>query len=317
MIYDFPSTEISRRIAEKYGYDEFIIRRWLKFFGREAIKIVEAFEEGLPRYIRVNTLKIDENSLIERLEKRGFKLLETEVSYCYEVVDEPYSIGATPEFLMGYYYLMDKSSCIPPLALDPKPGEIILDLAASPGGKTTFISMLMQNRGVVLAVEPQKDRLQPLIDNIHRMGAMNVAVLNIDGRDFPRFGIKVDKVLLDAPCTGEGIIYKDPSRKTDRGAADIRFCSALQRQLILAAFDSLKQGGILVYSTCSLTPEENELVVDYLLQMRRAEVVDMNFGCEALKLPELKFPEEVVKARRFYPHKHKCAGFFVAKIRKI
>ncbi len=318
MIYDFPSTELSRRIAKKYGYDEFIIRRWMNFFGvRDTLEIVKAFERGIPKYIRVNTIKIDEKKLVEKLRRRGFVIEKTEVPYCYEIVEEPYSVGATPEFLMGYYYVMDKSSCIPPLALNPKPNEIVVDLASSPGGKTTFISMLMKNRGVVLAIEPQKERIQPLIDNIHRMGAINVVILNIDGRYFPKLGIKADKVLLDAPCSGEGIIYKDPSRKTDRGAKDIEFCSNLQKQLILSAFDSLKSGGILVYSTCSLTPEENELVIEYLLERRECELLEIEWGDKALTLPELKFKDEIKKARRFYPHKHRCAGFFVAKIRKV
>ncbi|MEM0504003.1 MAG: NOL1/NOP2/sun family putative RNA methylase [Archaeoglobaceae archaeon] len=313
MVLDFPSTQLSREIARKYGYDEFIIRRWLHFFGEETIEIVKAFEKGLPKFIRVNTIKIEEKELLQRLEDRGFKLCKTEVLFCYEVVKEKYSIGATPEYLMGYYYVMDKSSCVPPLALDPKPGEVVADFCASPGGKTTFMAMLMKNRGKIFAIEPQKERLQALIDNVNRMGAMNVAILNMDARDFPKLGIKVDKVLLDAPCTGEGIIFKDKTRKTDRGKEDIKFCSNLQKELILSAYDSLKANGILVYSTCSMTPEENELVIDYLLSKRDAELLDVDFGERALQITE----RDLSKAKRFYPHKHHCAGFFVAKIRKL
>ncbi len=312
-VLDFPSDQRSKEIARKYGYDEFIIRRWLRFFGEDALKLVEAFERGIPKYIRVNTLKISESELLKRLESRGFRLERTEVPYCYEVVEERYSMGATPEYLMGYYYIMDKSSCVPPLVLQPKPEEIVVDLSASPGGKTTFLAMLMQNRGVILAVEPQKERLQALIDNVNRMGAMNVAILNIDGRDFPKLGIKADKVLLDAPCSGEGIIFKDESRKRDRGMEDIAFCSSLQRELILSAFDSLKPGGILVYSTCSLAPEENELVIEYLLDKREAELLEVEYGEKALNLTK----RDLSKAKRFYPHVHKCAGFFVAKIIKL
>lgn len=313
MILDYPSTQDSQEIARKYGYDEFIIRRWLHFFGKETLEIIEAFEKGLPKFIRVNTIKIKEDELLRRLEERGFKLRKTEVRFCYEVVKEKYSIGATPEYLMGYYYVMDKSSCVPPLVLDPKPGEVVADFCASPGGKTTFMAMLMENRGNILAIEPQKERLQALIDNINRMGAMNVAILNMDARDFPKLGIKVDKVLVDAPCTGEGIIFKDKTRKTDRGKEDILFCSKLQKELITSAYNSLKKEGILVYSTCSMTPEENEFIVDYLLSNRNAELLNIEFGEAALKVTE----RDLSKAKRFYPHKHKCAGFFVAKIKKI
>ncbi|HDN73430.1 MAG TPA: NOL1/NOP2/sun family putative RNA methylase [Archaeoglobus sp.] len=317
MIYDFPSTKFSIKLAKKYGYDEFIVRRWLNFFKDDAIKIIEKFERGIPRYLRINTIKISEDLLVHRLEKRGFKLEKTEVEYCYKILREPYSAGATPEFLLGYYYLMDKSSCIPPLVLDPKPGEIVVDLAASPGGKTTFISMLMENKGVVVAVEPQVDRINALIDNIHRMGVINVVVMKMDGRDLPKINIKPDKILLDAPCTGEGIIHKDPSRKTDRGSSDIEFCAKLQKQLIISAFDSLKSGGELVYCTCSMTPEENELVVDYLIQNRDCKLLDIKFGVEPLILPELQNPKEVKKARRIFPHIHESSGFFIAKIKKI
>ncbi|MFN3384570.1 MAG: NOL1/NOP2/sun family putative RNA methylase [Archaeoglobaceae archaeon] len=313
MILDYPSTQLSKEIARKYGYDEFIIRRWLRFFGEETIEIVKAFEKGLPKYIRVNTIKIEEGELLQRLTERDFELRKTEVRFCYEVLKEKYSIGATPEYLMGYYYVMDKSSCVPPLALDPKPGEVVADFGASPGGKTTFMAMLMENRGIIFAIEPQKERLQALIDNVNRMGAMNVAILNMDAREFPKLGIKVDKVLLDAPCTGEGIIFKDETRKTDRGKEDIIFCSRLQKELILSAYDSLKPNGILVYSTCSMTPEENEFVIDYLLSKRDAELLDVEFGEKALQITE----RDLSKAKRFYPHKHRCAGFFVAKLRKI
>jgi NOL1/NOP2/sun family putative RNA methylase len=321
-VYDLPSTELSKKLAEKYGYNEFIVRRWLAFFGEECEEIMRAFEEEIPRYIRVNTLKIEEERLIRKMEKRGFLLKKTEIKYCYEVVKEPYSIGATPEYLMGYYYIMDKSSCVPPLVLDPQPGEIIADLAASPGGKTTFISQLMGNSGVVFAVEPQTERIQPLIDNVNRMGAMNVLVVKMDARDFARKlieeGVEVDRVLLDAPCTGEGIIHKDKTRKTSRGASDIKFCSSLQRELILAGFDILKEDGKLVYSTCSLTPEENEYVIDFLLDHRDCSVenIELEIGSPSLLLPDLKHAEEIRKTKRLYPHRHRTSGFFVAKIRK-
>ena len=321
-IIDFPSTKKSKELAEKYGYDEFIVRRWLNFFGDEAIKLIEAIEKGLPKYIRVNTIKIDEDRVLEKLNKRGFVLSKTEVPFCYRVEDEPYSIGATPEYLMGYYYVMDKSSCIPPLALNPERKDVVVDFTASPGGKTTFISQLMGNEGIIIAIEANKERIQPLIDNIHRMGCLNIAVLNMNAVKFNQLNIKADKILLDAPCTGEGIIHKDKSRKVSRGKEDIEFCHTLQFDLIKSAFESLKENGILVYSTCSLTPEENEMVIDALLEKYSGKMVleKIEWGDEAFaSIPntKIKFNKELKKARRFYPHKHETSGFFVAKIRKL
>ncbi len=316
MILDFPSTDFSRRLAKKFGYDEFIVRRWCAIFGeKETEKLILAME-NVPKYIRVNTIKISQDELISRLEERGFLLSKTEVPYCYEIKKEPYSIGATPEYLMGYYYIMDKSSCIPPLALEPK-NEIIADLTASPGGKTTMISMLMENRGCVIAVEANKERIQPLIDNIHRMLALNVVVLEMDATKFPKIGIKPDKILLDAPCSGEGIIHKDKTRKVSRGERDILFCSTLQKKLLEAAIISVKEGGVVVYSTCSLTPEENEFVIDEICKKYDLKLENINYGDPALtKVGDIKFDKQIKKARRFYPHRHRCSGFFVAKLIK-
>jgi 16S rRNA C967 or C1407 C5-methylase (RsmB/RsmF family) len=163
MLIDYPSTQESRELARRYGYNEFIVRRWINFFGfDETVRIIEAMERGIPKHIRVNTIKIDEKELVERLEERGFKIEKTEIPFCYKVIEEPYSIGATPEYLMGYYYVMEKSSCIPPLALDPKRDDIVVDFASAPGGKTTFLAQLMGNKGVLLAIEANKERIQAL-----------------------------------------------------------------------------------------------------------------------------------------------------------
>ena len=317
MIIDYPSTKISRKIAKKFGYHEFIIRRWINFFD-DYLELIKAMEKGIPKYIRVNTLRIKEKNLIERLKDKGFELESTEIPFCYKVLREPFSIGATPEYLMGYYYVMEKNSCIPPLALDPKPGEIVADFAASPGGKTTFISQLMQNKGVVLAIEISEERIQALIDNIHRLGCMNIAVINMDASEFWKTGVKVDKILLDAPCSGEGVIHKDPSRKTRSGKRDIEICAEMQRKLIKSAIKSLKVGGVLVYSTCSLTPEENEFIINEVLECYPLEIEEIEWGENAFtEIPKknIKFKSELRKAKRFYPHKHETSGFFVAKLK--
>lgn len=314
-VFDFPSSNFSKKLAEKYGYDEFIIRRWERIFGREETEKLVVAMENVPKYIRVNTIKADEDKTISQLEERGFLLEKTEVEFCYEVKKEPYSTGATPEYLMGYYYIMDKSSCIPPLALEPEESDFIVDFASSPGGKTTMMAQLMKNRGKILAIEGNRERIQPLIDNIHRMGVLNTAVLHMNSAEFYKLGIKADKILLDAPCTGEGIIHKDPSRKKSRGKDDIVFCSSLQTKMLESAIKSVKKGGIIVYSTCSLTPEENELVIQRMLENYNIHLEEISYGEPALtKIGDLRLDMEIKKARRFYPHKNRCSGFFAAKI---
>lgn len=317
-VIDFPSTPVSREISRKYEYSEFIIRRWLNLFD-DVTGLIEAVERGIPRYIRVNTLKIDESELIERLRSRDFEVKKTEVPFCYEVVKEPYSIGATPEYLMGYYYVMDKSSFIPVLALNPACDDVVADFASSPGGKTTFIAQLMENRGVILAIESNYSRALSLIHNIHRMGVVNTAVIRMNAADFPELDIKVDRILLDAPCSCEGVMHRDTSRKSNLSSEDIRTCSAIQRNLLKAAMKCLRKGGVLVYSTCSMTPEENEMVIQEVLDSYSIRLEEIEWGDEAFtEIPntDIKFSKEMRKARRFYPHKHKTSGFFVAKILK-
>jgi NOL1/NOP2/sun family putative RNA methylase len=318
-VLDFPSSSLSLKLSEEYGYDEFIVRRWINLFGERETEELMSAMENVPKYIRINTLKMDESLVIERLKERGFNLECTDVDYCYKITDEPYSIGAVPEYLMGYYYIMDKSSCVPPLALSPTTHDFIVDMASSPGGKTTFIAQLMENKGVILAIEAQRERIPPLIDNIHRMGVKNTAVIKMDARNLHKTEIKPDKILLDAPCTGEGIIHKDATRKKSRGKRDILFCSNLQYHLLISAIRCLREDGVLVYSTCSLTPEENEIVVskvfDYFEGKIDLKTEKIPYGDKPLMLRGVR--DELRKARRLYPHKHECSGFFVVKIRKI
>lgn len=293
------------------------MRRWINFFGYdETVELIKAMEKGIPKHIRINTIKIDELELIERLRDRGFILKKTEIPFCYKVLNEPYSIGATPEYLMGYYYVMEKSSCIPPLILNPKLDELVVDFASSPGGKTTFIAQLMKNRGVILALEAKRERIQPLIDNIHRMGVLNTAVIQMNSVKFCNLNLKVDKILLDAPCSGEGVIHKDRDRKKFDGKRDIEFCSRIQRDLISSALKSLKPGGVLVYSTCTFAPEENEFVIQFALERFDVKVERVKWGEKALA-KKFDLDKEIERCRRFYPHKHETSGFFVAKLVKL
>jgi|Deesub1362B_J571_1020462.scaffolds.fasta_scaffold00058_18 NOL1/NOP2/sun family putative RNA methylase len=315
-VIDFPSEERSRRIAEKYGYNEFVVRRFLNLFP-DAERMIEVMEHPLPNYIRVNTLRISEEELLWRLQKRGFVLEETDFKWCYRVKDEPFSISATPEHLLGYFYIQDASSCVPPLILSPSKNDIVLDACASPGGKTTLLAQIMENEGTIVALEVKEERILPLIYNLNRCGVENTLCFHMDAIEVSSLNLTFDKILLDAPCTGEGIIPKDPTRKVSRGKEDIISCSLLQKKLIDSCVKVLKSGGILVYSTCSLAPEENELVVQYALEKHSLRLEKIEYGFPALKKAgEIEFSDELKKARRFYPHIHQTQGFFVAKMVK-
>ena len=154
---------------------------------------------------------------------------------CLEITAEPYSIGASAEHLLGYFYIQDKSSLVPALALAPVPGDTVIDMAASPGGKTTHIAQIVKNEGLIVAIEKDPLRMPGLRANLGRCGVRNTALFEMDALEVGRLDIKADKILLDAPCTGEGVIAKDQSRKTSRELADISYCASLQRELIDAA----------------------------------------------------------------------------------
>ena len=241
-----------------------------------------------------------------------------------KINDSKVPIGATPEYLAGYYILQSPSSFLPVIALCPQPDEVVLDMAAAPGGKTTYIAQLMKNKGVIIANDSQKDRTKALYANCQRLGITNVIISNYDGRKMPTVIQNADRVLLDSPCSGLGLISRDPSMKTQKNFKEIKMLAKLQRELLLAGIDCLnphsKTGGYLVYSTCSITVEENEAVIEYALRHRYVKIVESGLpvgvpGVTAYK--KYRFTQAMKMARRIYPHVHNMDGFFVCKLRKF
>ncbi|XP_052224843.1 26S rRNA (cytosine-C(5))-methyltransferase nsun-1-like [Dreissena polymorpha] len=164
--------------------------------------------------------------------------------------------GATSEYLAGHYVLQGGSSFLPVMALAPQESERVLDMCSAPGGKTTYIAALMRNTGMLFANDANKERVQAVVGNVHRMGITNTVISDVDGRRLPEIMKGFDRVLLDAPCSGSGVISKDPEVKVTKDEADILRCSQLQKELLLAAIDCCnaksKTGGYVVYSTCSV-----------------------------------------------------------------
>ncbi|WP_424357197.1 NOL1/NOP2/sun family putative RNA methylase [Methanocella sp. MCL-LM] len=317
VIQEFPVDARISELAKKYGYNEYMVARFAVLVP-ELEKFLASMEAPPVTYIRVNTLKIAPNALLKRLTDKGFILKPADIPDCFEVMGEPYSIGASAEHLLGYFYIQDKSSMIPPLALAPNPGDTVMDMAASPGGKTTHMAQLMNNEGLIVAIEKEVARLPSLRTNIGRCGVMNTVIYHMDALEADKIGIKADKILLDAPCTGEGVIARDRSRKTSREEADIQFCSTAQHELIDAAMKVLKPGGTLVYSTCSYAPEEDELIIDYAVKKYGLKVEPVPYGLPGIgKFGNLTFTPEVKNARRMYPHIHNTTGFFVARLRYV
>lgn len=312
----FPESDKSTGLASKYGYDNWLVGRFLEYVP-DIEKFLAKMEMPPAQYIRVNTLKTNRDELEDRLESKGFVLKRTTLYEVLAVEKAPISTGATTEYLLGHYYIQDLSSCMAVEALDVQKNHAVLDIAAAPGGKTTFIAQKMENSGSIMALEPNGKRARSMSFNLARCGVYNTCIFKMDGMDAEKLGMKFDRVLLDAPCSCEGVIARDLARKTSHKPQDVDYCSNRQEKLVATAARMVRPGGILLYSTCSFAPEENEMVVDNLLRrFPNITLEPFGHGSEGLtEFGDIKFDSQLRNARRLYPHIHDTTGFFIARLR--
>ncbi|ETN80535.1 NOL1/NOP2/sun family protein [Necator americanus] len=320
---------LTKDLCSQYGYNEYLMSKFMQLFPQasELIEFLDANDQQRPVTIRTNSLKTRRGDLAKSLINRGMNVDPaapwTKVGLV--VYDSQVPVGATPEYLAGHYMIQGLNSLLPVMALAPQPGDRVLDMCAAPGGKASHIASLMKNSGVLFANDANITRCKAIIGNLHRLGVNNAVVSNLNGEEYAKLAPNgFDRVLLDAPCSGTGVIWKDPSVKTSKDSQDIQRRHTAQRQLILAALDAADakspSGGYVVYSTCSVLVEENEAVVNYALQKRHCELVScgLEVGIEGFtKFREYRFHPSLNLTRRYYPHVHNIDGFFVAKLKKL
>ena len=315
--------ELKKLFCRYFSYNQELMEYIMQLFNpAECYAFLEMMDTQRPVTIRVNSLRTQRAGLVKALTEKTVSMEPVdEVSkMAFKINASKVPIGATPEYLAGHYMLQSAASMLAVRALAPQPGEKVLDMASAPGGKTTYIGQLMKNKGIIIANDMKTERTKALFYNCQRMGLTNVIITNFDGRKFPSCMKNFDRILLDAPCTGLGVISRDPSIKAKRNMMDIYKAAHLQRELLRKAIDLCKVGGYVVYSTCSFAVEENEAVVDYACRSRYVKIVDTGLELEnkaVTKYKESHFNDRMKYCIRVLPHVHNMDGFFVAKLLKV
>jgi len=299
------------RIGLLTFHPTWFVKYCTKLFGRrEAIAMLEASAEPPPTYIRINTLKADENQILEKLAKERIRIEKVkDLKYTYKVLSAKQPLTRTASFQEGLFYIQDKASCFAAEAANPKPGTTLLDVCAAPGAKTTFLAQLMNNRGIIYSIDYSRRRMNVWRSEVARMGVKIAMPIIADACNPPPVVPEADVVVLDPPCTSTGAFGKLPSAKWRLTQRSIEKMSEIQWQMMNSCAEKVKRGGALVYSTCSITVEENEMLIERFLKWHSdfylAEIT-----------PKIGFPglRGMENCRRLYPHIHECNGFFIAKL---
>lgn len=302
-------TKISLETFHPYWF----VKYCFKTFGRiEAMAMLRANTKATPTYLRINTLKAQENEILGKIAEEEVEVEEIQnLKYIYKLKSAKHLLIRTESFREGLFCIQDKTSGFVVQAANPKSGMTILDLCSAPGIKTTHLAQLMHNHGTVLSVDFSRHRMNIWAREIERM-EVNIALPIIaDIRRHLPFTLKAELSILDPPCTNTGVLGKLPFYKWRLRPHSINRMAEIQWDMINNVTEYVKANGVLIYSTCSITTEENEMIVERFLKCHpEFSLIEITptIGCPGLR--------GLDKCRRFYPHLHECAGFFIAKLQK-
>jgi 16S rRNA (cytosine967-C5)-methyltransferase len=271
--YPSPDEDQIKYLSVFYSHPAWMVKRWVARYGfADTEKLLAANNEKPELTLRVNRLKSDVQSVIAYLDQHQVPHTKSPYLDYFIKVRHLADISQSEAFRQGLFTVQDESAGLPCLLLSPQPGERIVDLCAAPGGKTTFIGEIMKNSGEIVAVDKYESKLHLIKESCDRLGIRNVKTVADDGASYQ--GEIADRVLVDAPCTGLGVLAKKPDIKWKREPEDIQGLVSLQLQLLENAARLVKPGGVIVYSTCTIEPEENFELVRQFLNSHPSFVID-------------------------------------------
>jgi 16S rRNA (cytosine967-C5)-methyltransferase len=303
----------TERTALETFHPTWFVEYCIKLFGKEeAAAFLKGSLHPPPTYIRINTIAAPEAETLQKLEAEAVKLERVEpLKYTYKVTELKTTLNSSSSLKAGLFYVQDKASCFATQAANPQPGSTVFDICAAPGAKTTFLAQLMQNQGTIVSMDFSAKRMRTWQKETERMGATIAEPIVADARvSVPLLG-EADLLILDPPCTSSGVFAKQPSAKWRLSPKSIANMSEIQLQMINNCAEKVKSGGFLAYSTCSVTIEENEGVIEAFLKAHpEFHLVEVE---PKIGLPGLN---GLTQCQRLYPHIHGCNGFFIAKLQK-
>jgi len=302
-------------LCVKYSYPRPYVEKLLQVLDYCEVEQILNALNNYTTWIRINTLKIDVDKCIKLLEKQGLEVeLDPDIPFLVKVVSAKRPVHHVEAIKEGLAVIQDKASVLTVLVLDPQPGELILDLCAAPGMKTSLIMQLTENKARVVAVDISRDRLASARHLLKHLG-VNLDKIDFvlgDSRILKTRRLRPDKILIDAPCTSSGAAGKDPAVKIAlRTLKRLPWYTDIQRRVLENAVENYKNT-IIIYATCSLFPEEGEEIVKQVLE--KHPNITLQRPNTRLLPAYTKYGEIGEKTARTYPHKHNCEGFYIAKI---
>lgn len=302
-----------RKMALLTFHPTWFVDYCFRLLGRnEGLRYLESTKRTASTYIRINTLKASEKNLLEQLEAENVTLEKVpQLKHTYRVINSQQPLTRTRSFGNGGFYIQDKASCLAVEISNPQPGDTVLDVCAAPGAKTTYLSQLMENKGAIYSIDYSKRRMAVWKRETKRLRVKIATPIIADVCNPLPLKVTADVLVLDPPCTSTGVFNKMPSAKWRLTKRSILGMAKIQWNMVNQCAEAVKDGGHLVYSTCSITLEENEMLIERFLKWHPEFTL-------VETLPRVGLPgfRGQTRCQRLYPHIHACSGFFVARLRK-